>query len=55
MDWATQLRDQCAEAGVAFHFKQLGEHLARELGCKSRKGGDPTQWPELLPREYPNV
>jgi protein gp37 len=24
-DWARTLRDQCAEAGVAFHFKQWGE------------------------------
>jgi protein gp37 len=23
--WARQLRDECAEAGVAFHFKQWGE------------------------------
>jgi protein gp37 len=26
-DWARSLRDQCAAAGVAFHFKQWGEHL----------------------------
>lgn len=24
-DWARSLRDQCAEAGVAFHFKQWGD------------------------------
>ncbi|MDN5786512.1 phage Gp37/Gp68 family protein [Pseudorhodobacter sp.] len=24
-DWARSIRDQCAEAGVAFHFKQWGE------------------------------
>lgn len=24
-DWARQLRDQCVEAGVPFHFKQFGE------------------------------
>lgn len=24
-DWARSLRDQCADAGVAFHFKQWGE------------------------------
>lgn len=27
-DWARSLRDQCAEAGVAFHFKQWGEWRA---------------------------
>lgn len=26
-DWARSLRDQCAEAGVPFHFKQWGEFL----------------------------
>lgn len=26
-DWARSLRDQCATAGVAFHFKQWGEWL----------------------------
>jgi len=25
-DWARSLRDQCEAAGVAFHFKQWGEH-----------------------------
>ena len=27
-DWARSLRDQCQAAGVAFHFKQHGEHIA---------------------------
>ena len=26
-DWARSLRDQCAEAGIAFHFKQWGAFL----------------------------
>jgi len=26
-DWANQIRDQCASAGVPFFFKQWGEHL----------------------------
>jgi protein gp37 len=25
-DWAREIRDQCVEAGVAFHFKQWGSH-----------------------------
>lgn len=29
--WVRQLRDQCAEAGVAFFFKQWGEHAPFEL------------------------
>lgn len=31
-DWARSLRDQCVEAGVAFHFKQWGEHEPDEIG-----------------------
>jgi len=30
-DWARSLRDQCAAAGVAFHFKQWGEWLSGEI------------------------
>jgi protein gp37 len=29
-DWARSLRDQCAAAGVAFHFKQWGEWAPSE-------------------------
>ncbi|MBM6441896.1 DUF5131 family protein, partial [Lacticaseibacillus rhamnosus] len=29
--WARSLRDQCAAAGRAFHFKQWGEHVPAEL------------------------
>jgi protein gp37 len=28
--WARAIRDECAEAGVAFHFKQWGEFVPRE-------------------------
>lgn len=31
-DWARSLRDQCAEAGVPFHFKQWGEWRPPEDG-----------------------
>lgn len=27
-DWARSIRDQCAAAGVAFHFKQHGEWVS---------------------------
>jgi protein gp37 len=30
-DWVRPLRDQCAAAGVPFHFKQWGEHTPGEL------------------------
>ena len=33
-DWARSLRDQCAAAGVAFHFKQWGEWVPEALAFK---------------------
>jgi protein gp37 len=32
-DWLRSLRDQCAAAGVPFHFKQWGEHSPGELAA----------------------
>ncbi len=52
-DWATDLRDQCARAGVPFFFKQAGRILAREWGCSDSKGHNPADWPEPFPREFP--
>ncbi len=52
-DWATDLRDQCARAGVAFFFKQAGKMLAKEWGCTDSKGHNPADWPEAFPREFP--
>jgi protein gp37 len=34
-DWFRSLRDQCAAAGVPFHFKQWGEWLPCETDCGS--------------------
>jgi protein gp37 len=38
-DWARSLRDQCAQAGVAFFFKQWGEYRPMELS-EVHKGFD---------------
>jgi len=32
-DWARSLRDQCADAGVPFFFKQWGEYAPGEIAC----------------------
>ena len=47
-EWATDLLARCREVGVAYHFKQKGDALAKEMGCASHKGGDPAEWPEEL-------
>jgi len=52
-DWARLLRDQCTAAEVPFFFKQAGQVLARQWGCRDPKGHDPADWPEPFPREYP--
>ncbi|OYZ15612.1 MAG: hypothetical protein B7Y35_05970 [Sphingomonadales bacterium 28-64-96] len=47
-DWARYLRDQCAAAGVAFHFKQWGEWAPSD----DRNGLTPTHWLDRLGRLY---
>ncbi len=44
--WARDIRDHCATAGVSFFMKQLGTFSAR--GLRDRKGADPSEWPEDL-------
>jgi protein gp37 len=45
-DWARSLRDQCQEAGVAFHFKQWGQFKPiptgqiADPGVRASSGGD---------------
>lgn len=53
-DWARSLRDQCQHAHAAYLFKQAGSVLAKEWGGKG-KGGDPADWPEPFPRQYPDA
>ena len=53
-DWPREIRDECEAAGVPYLFKQAGVVLAREWGCKAKKGTDPAEWPEGFPRQYPN-
>jgi protein gp37 len=47
-DWARSLRDQCAAAGVPFHFKQWGEWGPRPVG----RVHDSHRWP-IQPGEPP--
>jgi protein gp37 len=54
LDCAVSLIAQCKEAGVAVHFKQTGDVLARKLGLKDKSGKDPSEWPaELQIQEFP--
>lgn len=66
--WIRSLLDQCRGAGVACFVKQLGSHPVEGgdfhqitgpmegVRLKSRKGGDPTEWPvDLRVRQFPEV
>jgi protein gp37 len=56
--WLRRLRDQCAQAGVAFFCKQVGARPmldGQRLRLRSRKGADPAEWPEdLRRRQFPD-
>lgn len=55
IEWVRDLRDRCAEAGVAFFFKQLGSVLAKELGLRGKGTGLDDIPSDLHVREYPAV
>lgn len=52
--WLRDLRDECAQQGVAFFHKQMGEVWSREHLNHGGHAGNPAEWPEdLRVREYP--
>lgn len=52
--WIMNLINVSNRAGIKVFVKQLGTHLAGELGYKDRHGGDITEWePHLQIREFP--
>lgn len=56
LSWIENIVDQCRMFGVPVFVKQLGTHLAKEMGLKDRHGGDINEWPEHLRiREFPRV
>ena len=65
IDWARNIIRQCRGQKVAVFMKQVGSHpIGWDMDqsnfvrakLKSRKGGDPSEWPlDLRIREYPRV
>ena len=52
--WIEHTLSQCRSHGVPVYVKQLGTHLAKELGCKDRHGGDIAEWPAAIRvRQFP--
>lgn len=53
--WVNDILDQCRRGGAAYHFKQKGNVLAAEMGCKDKAGKDPSEWPaEFRVQEFPS-
>jgi protein gp37 len=53
LSWVYDIRKQCSDARIPFFFKQLGTHLATELGRRG-KGHDIEDLPaQLRVREWP--
>jgi protein gp37 len=60
VEWGVDLMSQCADAGIAFFWKQMGDHLIDRHGerirLKAAKGSDWAEWPEeLRVREFPET
>ncbi|MEW6475252.1 MAG: phage Gp37/Gp68 family protein [Actinomycetota bacterium] len=54
LDWARDLRDRCAAAGVAFFVKQLGTTWSLVEGHGRTHGGEWERWPgDLRVRQMP--
>jgi protein gp37 len=54
--WATEILAQCRKAHVPYFFKQKGEILAKELGCRDKAGKDLSEWPEeFRVQEFPQA
>lgn len=52
-DWARSLRDQCAEAGVPFLFKQWGEWIGADQDeCPTGPPASRWQWGDGVPFKY---
>lgn len=56
LEWIEVIVDQCLRNNVPVFVKQLGTHLAKEMGLKDRHGGDINEWPEHLRiRQFPKA
>lgn len=54
--WVTNVLDRCRKSGTAYFFKQKGDVLAAEMGCKNKAGKDPAEWPEeFRVQEFPEA
>jgi protein gp37 len=58
LSWVTSIVGQCERARVPCFVKQLGTNPTRNgkrLSLGHDKGGDPSEWPLKMPREFPRA
>lgn len=55
LEWIEHIMQQCKSAGIPVFVKQMGTHLAKQMGLNdSYYGGDMNEWPERLKvRNFP--
>lgn len=54
--WIKKIVQDCKRNQIPVFVKQLGTHLAKQMGLKDRHGGNIEEWPEELQiREFPIV
>ncbi len=54
LEWIELIIRRSQKEGVPVFVKQLGTHLAKEMGLKDRHGGNMEEWPEHLQiRQFP--
>lgn len=56
LSWLEQIVSSCRSADVPVFVKQLGTHLAKEIGSKDFHGGQIDEFPEsILVRQWPKI
>lgn len=54
LEWIESIVKECQFNNIPVFVKQLGTHLAKQMGLKDRHGGNIDEWPEHLRiREFP--
>jgi len=56
LEWIESMATELYTCGTSIFIKQLGTHLAKEMGMKDRHGGNIEEWPfHLQVRNFPKI
>lgn len=54
--WVMNILARCKGSGTSYFFKQKGDALAKQMGCKNKSGKDPSEWPAWMRvQEFPEA